>query len=272
MTPGWQVNGIGWHEAGQGDPVLLLHGMPGSAFSWLPQMEGLPGRKIAWDMPGYGDSTHRPDLVSPAAMAAFLAERMDDTLGLGGGCHVVGLSLGAMIAMELALLQPRLVWSLVLLDTSPKFGLDGTSKAEDFVTSVETPFRNGTSLEDLCHSILTDLVGPDCPEHVFDAALAAMLRVTPEGLVHAARLIGNHDALERLSGIAAPTLVMTGQYDTATPPAYGRMIASRILGSRFVEAPGAGHLSNLENTSFVNDAIAGAIAATRSLLADQTRR
>lgn len=272
MTAKWQANGIGWHESGQGDPVLLLHGMPGSALSWLPQMEGLPGRRIAWDMPGYGDSTHRPDLMSPAGMAAFLAERMDDTLGLGGGCHVVGLSLGAMIAMELALSRPRLVWSLVLLDTSPKFGLDGTSKAGDFVASVETPLRDDTPLEDFCHSILTGLVGPDCPAAVFDAALAAMLRATPEGLVQAARLIGNHDALERLSGIAAPTLVMTGQHDTATPPNYGRMIAGRIPGSRFVEAPGAGHLSNLENASFVTDAIARAIAGARSPLADKTRR
>jgi 3-oxoadipate enol-lactonase len=259
-----QSNGIAWYEVGKGDPVLFLQGMPGSALSWLPQMEGLPGRKVAWDMPGYGNSMHRPDLETPAGMAAFLAERLEDTLSLGSGCHVVGLSLGAMIAMELALLRPKLVWSLVLLDSSPKFGLDGSSTAADFVASIETPLREGTPLQDLCHAILTDLVAPDCPAPVFQAALTAMLRATPDGLVQAARLIGNHNALERLSGITAPTLVMTGQHDSATPPAYGQIIADLIPCSYFVEVPGAGHLSNLENASFVTEAIARTIAATRS--------
>ncbi len=254
-------NGFAWEEIGNGAPVLLLHGMPGSCTSWDPQFEAFSAkhRVAAWDMPGYGRSDHRVELDTPALMADFLADRMRGEMGLGP-CHVVGLSLGGMIAMELALAHPDLVRSLVLLDSSPMFGLDGGSDAGEFVASVRQPLTEGTSVAELCRVILKDLVGSGFEGDAFEAGLAAMARATPEGLVQAATLIGNHNALGRLENITAPTLVMAGAQDTATPPAYSKVIAERIPGAILDEIPESGHLSNLENPEFVNTRIAAFLA------------
>ncbi|WP_299847817.1 alpha/beta fold hydrolase [uncultured Roseovarius sp.] len=243
---------VSWIEAGEGPSVVFLHGMPGSSQSWGPQMQVLSKshRVIAWDMPGYGGSDHIAALTTPTKMAAFLATTMREDFKTNAA-HVVGLSLGGMIAMELALADPELVQSLVLLDCSPKFGLDGGSDAEEFVASVRTPLESGTPVAELCEAIMRDLVAPECSETVFDAALAAMSRATPEGLVQAATLIGNHDALDRLARIETRSLVLVGASDTATPPAYSKVIADAIPGAMMVEVPGSGHLSNLENHEFV---------------------
>lgn len=259
MTGQTRTHGdVAWTETGAGPAVLFLHGMPGSRTSWAPQFSALSKthRCIAWDMPGYGDSSHRADLDTPAKMAAFLAGVMTEGMGVTQA-HVVGLSLGGMIAMELALARPDLVASLVILDASPKFGLDGGGDAAGFVQSVRMPLDGGTSVRDLCDAILQDLMAPDCADDIRQAALDAMARATPDGLVQAATLIGNHDALDRLAGIAARTLVLVGAQDTATPPAYAQVIAGRIPGARYAEIPGAGHLSNLEAATEVNQRLSG---------------
>lgn len=247
-----QADDIAWIEQGNGPAVLFLHGMPGSRTSWMPQMQSLAGtyRGIAWDMPGYGDSPLRADLVTPRMMATFLAQVMRETMD-SGPTHVVGLSLGGMIALELALVAPDLVRSLCVLDCSPKFGLEGGSDADEFVASVRTPLENGTPKNDLCAAILQDLVSPDCAKAAFETALAAMQRTTPQGLVHAATLIGNHDSLDKLGEITAPMLIMVGEKDTATPLSYSQAIANRVTGARLEIVPNAGHLSNLENPEFV---------------------
>lgn len=244
---------IAWQETGAGPAILFLHGMPGSRTAWAPQIDALSEthRCIAWDMPGYGGSAHRADLDTPARMAAFLAGAMTDTMGIDRA-HVVGLSLGGMIAVELALARPELVASLVLLDCSPKFGYDGGSDRVAFVQSVRAQLLAGRTVRDLCETILAELMARDCDAGLRRTAIEAMARATPEGLVQAATMIGNHDALDDLGRIGAPTLVLVGAEDRATPPAYSRAIAERIPGARYAELPGAGHLSNIEAAAEVN--------------------
>jgi 3-oxoadipate enol-lactonase len=254
--------GVAWAESGQGQAIVFLHGMPGSATSWVPQFQAFAEshRVIAWDMPGYGRSDQRPEASSPSLMAAVLSDTMRNGMNLKTA-HVVGLSLGGMIAMELAIVDPSLVSSLVVMDASPKFGFAGPSDAEGFIASVREPLEAGKHLADLCREILLDLVGPSCPEAAFDSALAAMARATPDGLVHAARLISNHNVQEKLAAITAPTLVMAGVHDTATPLAYSQAIAARIAGAKLIAVPNSGHLAAIENAGFVNAQITAFIDA-----------
>ncbi len=246
---------ISWLEAGNGEPVIFLHGMPGSSLSWQPQMENMAHkyRIIAWDMPGYGKSVFRKDLENPEAMAERFANWMKMDLKLEKA-HIVGLSLGAMIAMELALSHPELVDKLVLLDTSPKFGLDGNSDAQEFINSVALPMKDGMPLSEMCYAILTDLMSSDHSQEDLQKAKDALI-TTSEGLIHAAIMIGNHDVHDRLSDIQHKTLVMTGELDTATPPEYGKIIGDLIPTANYIDVPDSGHLSNLENSNFVNHQI-----------------
>ena len=118
---------IAWREAGEGAPVLFLHGLGMTRTGWDAQLEALAEgyRCVAWDMPGYGVSEPLVEfsLAAAADSAAMLIDR------LGGSAHVVGLSMGGMIALQLALRHPECVRSLSLIDTSPAFGLDGTDPA-----------------------------------------------------------------------------------------------------------------------------------------------
>ncbi len=100
---------------GEGPDVLLLHGLGSCRQDWQPQVDGLQDRYCLWrcDLRGQGDSPRTPP-YDPATLAADVARWLDER-GLGA-VHVVGLSLGAMVALELALLMPTRVLSLVLIN------------------------------------------------------------------------------------------------------------------------------------------------------------
>lgn len=118
--------GLAWRERGQGETIVFLHGLGGSRTAWDPQLIGLGGnyRCVAWDMPGYGES----DPVRPLTYAAIAAAvvRLLDELGTDRA-HLVGESFGGMHALHTAIGYPDRVTSLILTNTSPAFGMDGTT-------------------------------------------------------------------------------------------------------------------------------------------------
>ena len=123
------VGGLSWREAGDGAPIVFLHGLGGTRLAWEPQLEGLSDhfRCIAWDMPGYGDA-------APASTLTFsgLADSISallDALAVQRA-HIVGLSFGGQQAMHLALRHPHRIDRLVLADTSYRFGANGTDADE----------------------------------------------------------------------------------------------------------------------------------------------
>src|SRR4051812_10244358 len=101
--------------AGDGEPLLMLHGLGGSSNSFTPQMPALASRfrVIRPDLPGSARSPV-PDQLSIGTLVAAIA-KLCDSLGLTRGAHMVGHSLGTIIAQHLAIEHPGLVRSLVLL-------------------------------------------------------------------------------------------------------------------------------------------------------------
>ncbi|MEN8196522.1 MAG: alpha/beta fold hydrolase, partial [Pseudomonadota bacterium] len=103
-------------ERGQGPAVIFLHGIGGDGTSWLPELEALSNhcRAIAWDMPGYGGSPALPKMTFPT-----LAEALKSLLGKLGveRAHLVGHSIGGMVALEFAARFPERVASMVLYAT-----------------------------------------------------------------------------------------------------------------------------------------------------------
>ena len=246
---------VAWREAGPagGELVVLLHGLGGSRIAWEPQLAALSAAgylAAAWDMPGYGASTP-PAVWSFEALAAAAATWIS---GFGAGAaHVVGLSMGGMVALHLALVEPTLVRSLVLSDTSPAFGFDGSTDAETWIEARLAPIRAGATPASMATGVLRSIMAP-ASTAVADAA-AAMARIGPAAFEGAVGCVTSHDVRHRLADIAAPTLVVVGEHDRETPPSYARHLAGAIPCGRYVEIAGAGHISNLERPDQFNAAL-----------------
>ena len=246
---------MAWREAGppDGELVVLLHGLGGSRIAWEPQLAALSAAgylAAAWDMPGYGASAP-PRKWTFDSLAASAASWIN---GFGAGAaHVVGLSMGGMVALHLALASPALVRSLVLCDTSPAFGFDGSTDARTWIDSRLAPIRSGATPASMAAGVLGSIMAPGAA--AMAEAAAAMARIDPDAFEGAVRCLPSHDVRERLAEIAAPTLVIVGELDRETPPSYARHLAAGIRDSRYVEIAGAGHISNLEQPAPFNDAL-----------------
>lgn len=234
---------IAWREAGEGATVLFLHGLGMTRTGWDAQLLALADgyRCVAWDLPGYGASLPLPDfsLEAAADAAAMLIDR------LGGSAHVVGLSMGGMVALHLALRHPECVRSLSLVDTSPAFGMDGTDP-EAWRAARLAPLEAGAEVADFAEPVLRGVMAPDPAPRAVEAAVQSMLRVPISGLMQTIAALPAHDVRARLGAITAPTLVVVGELDEETPPAYAEALASGIPGARLEVIPGAGHLTPFE--------------------------
>ncbi len=232
---------IAWREAGTGDVVLFLHGLGHSRIAWDRQLEDLSDRWrcVAWDLPGFGASEPLEDMTFPAIANAAVA--LLDRLG-ADSAHLVGLSFGGQHALHVALDHPERVRSLVLADTSPVFGLDGTTR-EEWIDQRLEPLRAGLTPADIAESVMIGVSGPGFSGPDFDLAVAAMERLTPGAYEDAVRCLPDHDVRDALATIGVPTLVVVGELDPSTPPNVARLLAAGIPNASFVEMSGIGHLT-----------------------------
>lgn len=249
------VHPVAWREAGppDGELVVLLHGLGGSRIAWEPQLAALSAAgylAAAWDMPGYGASAP-PRAWTFDSLAASASKWIGDFDA--DAAHVVGLSMGGIVALHLALASPALVRSLVLCDTSPAFGFDGSTDAGTWIESRLAPLRAGATPASMAAGVLGSIMAPGASGMA--EAAAAMARIDPVAFEGAVRCLPTHDVRERLEEIAAPTLVVVGELDRETPPSYARHLAAGIRHSRYVEIAGAGHISNLEQPAQFNAAL-----------------
>ncbi len=243
-----------WREAGDTEQVaVLLHGLGGSRIAWGPNLLPLSRtrRVVAWDGPGYGASTRveRTDFDAYADRAADLIR----TVSPDRPVDLVGMSFGGMIAQYAAHRNPELVRSLVLLCTSPAFGLDGTDPVEwkqARLSGLETFGSPGAAAP----TILASLVGPRAA-HVVPEAVEAMERIPMDAMMDSLATLPNHDSRAILPEITASTLVLVGSEDDETPPSYAQAIVELMPNARLEIIPGAGHLLNLEAPEAVNEAI-----------------
>ena len=247
--------GFAWRESGTGDTVVFLHGLGGSRISWDPQLEtiGHTRRAAAWDLPGYGDAA--PLAAQPVTFRALAEAAARWIAELGStSTHVVGISMGGMVAQYLAAWHPTVVRSLTLMSTSPAFGLDGTQPAE-WQAARLAPLDQGLQPADFADRVLRSIAGPHITPEAFDAQRAAMARVSGAALRSSIECLISHDSRPLLATIHAPTLVLVGALDEETPPAYSRALADHIPGATLCVIPDAGHLLSAEAPDVVNELI-----------------
>jgi pimeloyl-ACP methyl ester carboxylesterase len=252
------VNGVRiYYEVyGQGEPIVLIMGLGGSALAWQSQIPTLSQRLrvIAYDNRDAG----RSEKVEAEYSMADMADDAADLLGHldTGSAHVYGVSMGGMIAQELALSHPGRVRTLVLGCTSPCLPAMPPSEkaARDVMESAELPLREAFE-----RNMWTGYSDDYLAAHKNDLWLRAQVEagLTPplESLRHHYTAVGGFDARERLGQIRAPTLVMTGDDDPLVPPGNSRFLAEHIPGAELIVFPGGRHAFNVEFEEESNSAV-----------------
>ncbi len=233
-----------WESTGDGPPVLLVMGLGMNATGWWRTVPVLARRLrvIAFDNRGVGRSGRPPgpytmDQLADDAVAVLDAAGVDRA-------HVYGLSLGGMIAQEVALRHPSRVERLVLGATTP-----GGERAVPIEPAIRAFFLRRAQMpaEEAVWASVPYNYGPTTRAHhgeriAQDIAQRLRFPVEPEPYVAQLAAALEHDAFDRLGGIAAPTLVVHGDADRMVPPANARLLAGRIPGARAQLWPAAGHL------------------------------
>jgi pimeloyl-ACP methyl ester carboxylesterase len=232
-----------WLEAGAGIPLVLIHGAGGSADLWQPQLEGLAdmARVVALDLPGHGPQRGRGG-QSIAAYADWLDAFLD---ALGAGPAVlVGHSMGGAIAQTVALARPNRLAGLILVGTGARLRV--LPRLLELLR--EYPREGQRLIRDLSFAAGASR---ECVEAVDRILREGAPLVTLGDLLACDRF----DIGERLAEIRIPTLVITGTEDRLALVKYGRFLAERIPGARWVEVADAGHFAHLEQPAAVNAAI-----------------
>lgn len=240
---------IAYRVLGAGPEVwVLVMGLGGRSADWgaaFPAELARLGRVVLLDNRGTGASSQPSTPWSMEDMAADVVAVMD-SLELERA-RVLGLSMGGMIAQELALAHPERVERVALMSTHA--GGPQPPRPPEILEIFMPP--RGTSMEALTRQAMRLITGPGFaeahPELVEELVRRALAEPTPKRtfLAQVQAILGS-DRRQRLRGLRTPALVLHGTEDTLIPVESGRELARAIPGARLVELPGCGHLPHLE--------------------------
>ena len=236
-------------QTGTGEPLLLIMGVSGSHGLWEPLVAPFAERHrvIAFDNRGLGQSERGEGRITMASLAAD-AGALLDALEIERA-HVLGWSMGSAVAQELALAHPDRVGGLALYGTWGR--LDGYLRA--MFTALRHPWETGD-----IEAALTALGLGFSPEALnspdFESMLEGFLPLFPQTETQIRttaeqwQAIEEHDTLDRLARIGAPTLVIAGEQDLITPPWQCQAVAERIPSARYelLTGPGSSHALMME--------------------------
>ena len=262
------VAGIEYDAAGEGPPVLCLHGIGGGTKSFRPQLDdaahtipddpdrnsaanGLGGfRLMAWNMPGYGDSVAT---VWPPSFQS-LSETLGDFVDAleTGPVHLVGQSIGGMIALEHALRRPDQVTSIVLIGTTPSFGGRDESFGKTFLNARLAPLDAGLGMAGMAREAAPGLVGPSASKEVIadvEQPLAAVPETTWRGILECLVTFNRRDDLAR---VTQPCCLIAGGHDTNAPARTMERMAAGLPRAHFHVIETASHMVNQESPTEVN--------------------
>ncbi len=213
---------------GQGaSPVLVFSNSLGADYSmWDTQIPELRKkfRVLRYDTRGHGQSSAAPGPYSIELLAKDVIALLD-AMDLDR-VHFCGLSMGGMIGMWLGVHAPERLNKLALCNTGARIGT-----AETWNARIEAVRKSGSNTQKMIEN------------------------ANPEGYAACCAAVRDFDFRAQLGGIRIPTLVISGAYDPATPPADGRFLAQQIPGARYAEL-NAAHLSNIEDQDHFNNELA----------------
>ena len=269
--PTANINGteIYFEEHGSGTPLLCIMGFATDSIGWAMQTPAFAEkhRTIVFDNRGVGRSAKPAGPYAIPAMADETAALLDH-LGIPSA-NVLGLSMGGMIAQELALRHPQKVDRLVLAATFPRpddhqrqvqqniMDSFGATMSDSGEISVDMSTVNPIMFfQQLLPLVFT-------PEFI-NTQLMQLMQMFSGALQHGfdlnaimaqAAAIRGHDTVERLGQITAPTLVLHGDSDRLIPVENGEVLARHIPGATLTKVANGSHGFNFEQPQTFNDAV-----------------
>jgi len=251
------VNGINinYTVQGQGEPLIMICGSAAAQSSMRSQTASFKKyyRTITFDNRGVGKSDKPAEPYTIKMMA-------DDTVGLMDHlgiekAHVLGVSMGGMIAQELAINYPERVDKLVLACTfARRDGTSGfTSKINEAIDAYAKSSHDKASQRRL-FGVFMDSVFSKWSYRVFILPLVRIATRfwSPKGAAEHSEALMAHDAADRLGMIKASTLVITGAEDRLVNPVSSEVIASLVPNAKLVKVSGGGHNFPIEMRSEFN--------------------
>ena len=249
--PSTSVNGheLHYEQRGEGEPLLLIMGMSGTHLTWGDEFLDLLARDFAvttYDHRGVGKSS----ATEPGYSIADLA---DDAAGLLANlgidaAHVLGISMGGMVAQELALRHPERIRTLAIGCSYP--GGEGSALApQSTLERIQGGWASGDreqALRAMWEVNVSEGVAADADVFAKFRESALALAVPIPVIMGQMQAIGGHDTLARLTSVTAPTLVIHGTADAMLPVQNGRLIAEAIPNARLEIFDGVGHLFWIE--------------------------
>lgn len=245
---------IAYERAGDGPPLLLLHGYVGDGpTTWRRQIEGLSDEftVVAWDAPGVGRSSDPPERFGMAGYADCLAGFLDK-LGLEKP-HVAGLSFGGALALELYRRHSAIPMTLIL--ASAYAGWAGSLPADVVEQRLHQALVVASlSPDEFVRALLPTMFSDATPPESVDEFGATMLAFHPVGFRAMARASAE-SLRDVLPHIKVPTLLVYGDNDVRAPLTVAEDLHEAISGSTLVVLPDSGHLCNIEAPEEFNRAV-----------------
>jgi len=237
---------IAYDRSGSGPLVVFMHGVGGNRANWEGQVAHF-GREycaVAWDARGYGSSGDSPQTLKFTDFGDDLIRLLDHLKA--DKAHIVGLSMGGMIAQEFYGRYGDRAATLVLVDTNTGLGMLPEEFKREFLGRRLAPLEKGLTPADTAQANARALCSPHTPDETVAKLVKSLSSLRVEPYKQSLRAILTTDSRAVLPRVKVPTLVIVGEDDTLTTPAMADEIVAGIHGAEKVTIPRAGHLSNLE--------------------------
>lgn len=246
------------HNPAGSPAVLLLHGLGSAGADWIMQFPPLVTaglRVLAADLRGFGQSPW-PGGTSVPAMAEDMALLLRELEA--APAHVVGISMGGTVALQLALEHAELVRRLVLVNTFARLRPQGLGSYLYFPLRMVLLHTLGLETQ---ARVVTQRIFPhpdqkDLREELYDRIVSTDIHAYRASM----RALARFNAEDRLGEINAPTLIVTGDQDTTVPPPVQRRLVEGIPGARQVVVPEAGHAVIVDHPDEFNQTLLSFLA------------
>ena len=237
---------LAYEKEGTGPVVIFLHGIGGNRSNWDEQQTALGHRycTVAWDARGYGESDDPVEELKFSDFAEDLNALMDHLRVQSA--HLVGLSMGGMIAQEFYGRYPDRVATLTLADTSRGFGAASEADRQEFLARRLEPLQAGLTPADLAPAMIGVLTGSKASGKVRRRLLDSLSTVRAGPYIKALKATVTTDFRKILPSIDVPTLIVVGSEDKVLPPSESRALAAAISNAQLALIEHAGHLTNIE--------------------------